>query len=386
LDEESNQDFYEEQIPRLLAANGDLIFTFTPVPGSIGWEYDSLYERAKTIYRTDYVLSRIWKRTGQKLPRIETTSSTEDISVIMAATDDNPIYEDLVKTINKRENSELTPRQYLNQQFAVFDDPDVVDARRFGLFRQLSGKIFKDFNPQFHIIDPNKYFDHGLIPYEYKHFRGIDYHEHVNWAVVWMAVSPQDEIFVYDELNPDPDKMITMEISNIVASKSKDYRYYLNLIDPLASKKQINTGFSVIEDLNRIFYKYKNDGYGTGGYWQVWDTKNTKGRDELRKRLKNSLTLGKPFNNKVKNSFLPTIWFFHNCQQTIHSMKNWRIEEWASRDSLITKDEKDQPQQRWSHFCVTIECLLKRNEVSLAKFGNSGIPREHPQYFRGANL
>ena len=48
-DEEPTKEFYDEQIPRLYVSDGDIVITFTPVPGSIGWMYDEIYQRAKTI-------------------------------------------------------------------------------------------------------------------------------------------------------------------------------------------------------------------------------------------------------------------------------------------------------------------------------------------------
>jgi hypothetical protein len=118
---------------------------------------------------------------------------------------------------------------------------------------------------------------------------------------------------------------------------------------------------------------------GTGGYWTVWDTKSQKGRDEIRKRLMNSVRVGKPFNNMVidgaRKEYLPTIWFTDNCRQTILSLKNWRREEWANTKLNSYKEEKETPQQKWSHFCTMLEGLLKRPEVFQARFRGEGKKR-----------
>jgi len=384
IDEEPSRDFYEEQIPRLLAADGDMLIAFTPVPGEIGWMFDDLYERARFIYRTKTVRDRIKLRTGEDLPEIQETESTEDIAVIMAATDDNPIYDELAKEKSKREGRTITKTQYIDDMFSVYADEDVVDARRYGIFRQLSGKIFKTFQSKIHVISGGKYFSDG-VPYDWKHFRGIDWHETTPWAIGWVAVSPEDEIFVYNEFNPSPEKLITLEIARVVASRSGDYRFVLNLIDPLSAKIQPNTGMSSLEDLNRIFAQYRKEGLGTGGSWQVWDTKSQKGRDEIRKRLANSAKVGVPFNNLVKQEGvsrrLPTIWFLDNCAQTIQSIKNWRREEWADRNKLQAKEEKETPQQRWSHFCTMLEGLMKRPEVFQARFSTGGGSPSRPKHY-----
>lgn len=182
--------------------------------------------------------------------------------------------------------------------------------------------------------------------------------------------------------------MITMEICRVIATRSQDYKFDLNLIDPLASKIQPNTGLSSLEDINRIFAEYRRQGIGTGGYWQSWDTKSQKGRDEIRKRLQNATLCGTPFNNEVKKEGitkrLPTLWICDNCEQTVLSLRNWRREEWGDRASLITKDEKETPQQRWSHFCTMLEGLMKRPEVFQARFHTKQTYRPPKEYFRGA--
>lgn len=386
IDESAPKNFFEEQLPRLLASDGDLIVSYTPVPGNIGWEFEYFYERARIIYRTKAVRDRLKLRFGEDKPEIEERDTGHDIAVIMAATDDNPIYTKLAKEKSVRLGKVVTVDQYIKDTLDLVDDEDVVDARRFGLFRQLSGNIFKVYNEKIHRISESKYFPQGM-PHDWKHFRGIDWHESTPWAIGWICVSPNDEIFVYNEFNPSPEKFITLQICQTIASRSQDYKYELNLIDPLASKIQPNTGLSSLEDMNRIFSQFKKDGYGTGGWWQVWDTKSQKGRDEIKKRLQNAVYCGKPFNNEVKEEGvtkrLPTLWVLDNCEQTHLSLKNWRLEEWADRTSLVTKDKKETPQQRWSHFCTMLEGLLKRPEVFSAKWSSRPKSRPVPKYFTG---
>jgi hypothetical protein len=210
------------------------------------------------------------------------------------------------------------------------------------------------------------------ISKEWKHARSIDWHTHNPIAVVWLAVSPRDEIFIYDEWGPSPEKFTIWDIAKFIAVRSQDYRFTIDLIDPLANEKQVNTGRSPCEDLNLHAHTFKAEGLGTGAYWQAADTKNERGMDEFRRRLANSLKVGVPFNNLNTNKtpgesrYLSTIWVLDRCPQVIESLKNWRREEWADRNSKLTKDEKDKPQQKYSHFSHAIEYLLKRDEVSKA--------------------
>ena len=370
IDEGASKEFYEEQLPRLLAADGDLIYTLTPAE-YVGFEFDEIFERASVYIRTQAVRDRIKKRYGRDVPEIETRDGF-DIAVLMAATDDNPI---------------LSAKS-VNSMFELLADEDTIDIRRYGLFRQASGQIFKDFDVRTHVISANQYFPEW-VPHGWMHARGIDYHEHVPWACLFVTQSPNNEVFVYDELNPSPETMVTLQIAQILAGKSKDYKYYLNLIDPLAAKKQSNTGLSTIDDLNRIFSQFRKEGTCTGGYWQSWDTKSTRGREEIRTRLRNSKLCGKPFNNRIIKdgiaTYLPTLWILDNCHKTKESFKNWRKEEWNSREALLTKDEKDRPQQRFSHFPMVVEALFKHSIFATANHNERILKdrdTQHKHYFQ----
>jgi hypothetical protein len=298
----------------------------------------------------------------------------------MAATDDNPYYNQLVKDKNERELKLVRDKkhptykdekdfkpikkgEYIKSKLGIFDD-ETEDVRRFGIFRQVSGRIFKDFDVQVHRISGEKYFPDG-IPHNWMHGRGIDYHEHVDWHSGFISISPEDEAFIWNEVVVSPEKFVTAQIARLIADRSKDYKFQYNKIDPLATKTQVNTGLSTVDDLNRIFRELRNEGIGTGGYWTSWDTKSTRGREEVRKRLKNSRLCGKPFNNKqmVQGRLvnIPTLWILDNCKVTLDCMKNWRLEEWTDRTKLETKEIKESPMQRYSHMNMVWEALFKES-------------------------
>ena len=230
-----------------------------------------------------------------------------------------------------------------------------------------------------HVISERQYFQDGL-PHDWLHSRGIDYHEHNPWHVGFIALSPDDEVFIYDEVVMSPEKYVTLQIAREVAVHSKDFKYTLSLIDPLAAKTQVNTGLSTVDDLNRIFREFRRDQIGTGGYWSTWDTKSTRGREEIRKRLKNARLCGKPFNNKqIVNGRLvnlPTLWILSHCRVSIDQMKNWRLEEWTDRSKLETKESKETPMQRYSHMNTVWECIAKDSAFRARKFSQSVPSRQ----------
>ena len=51
VDEHAPKGFYEEQLPRLLASDGDLVYTLTPAQEHLDWEYDELFERADLSHK-----------------------------------------------------------------------------------------------------------------------------------------------------------------------------------------------------------------------------------------------------------------------------------------------------------------------------------------------
>jgi hypothetical protein len=366
LDEESPQGFYEEQLPRLIAADGDLLMGVT-LTEKLTWMFDEVLERAGVIYNSDTIIKYMNEKYGRELTQVESTGRESNIAIIRAATDDNPTLD--IKVIN--------------EIMSVYDDESTVESRRYGIPHQASGIIFKDFDAHTHVISRDKYFETGL-PQKWVHVRGIDFHEHTNWAILWVALSTQNEVFIYQEYNPSPDRMVTLQIAKQIALRSGEYTFYTNLIDPLSAKKQVNTGLSALDDINNIFREFRHEGLGTGGYWTTWDTKSARGRDEIKARLKNSKLCQRPFNNRLvspegRESFLPTLWVCDNCPETIYSFRNWRWDEWASKEAQITKDEKNKPQERHSHFPVTMECLLKHPAFNTARFRQTVLPpRESP--------
>lgn len=360
-DEAPSFDFYEEQLPRLISEDGDIIFTYTPVDRS-SWLFDEFFDKAKVYYRSKDICSFVpgWKEE-------EVTDSPHSIAVVMAATDDNP-------TLKK---------SVIDAMFDHIDDPDVISIRRYGIFKQLSGRIYKNFNYETHYINGGRYFPEG-IPYNWTHARGIDYHPQTPWAVGMISLSPNNEAFIWGEYNPSPEKYTVREIAHKTASMGGDFKFRLNLIDPL-SEATLKDRLTIREELNDIFRELRKEGLGTGGSWKTWDTKGEKGREAIKERLKNSLEVKRPFNNKTvrggKETYLPTIWILDTCKVSGKSFRNWRWEEWADAKSRVTKEDKNKPEQRWSHFPMVYEACFK--EAAFRPSGNRNVTQRTYDYFGG---
>jgi hypothetical protein len=379
IDEHSPKAFYEEQLPRLVKASSDLrlirkidrdallIMTLTPAQEYMDWEYDELYERAEVVYRSPAVCKAMKEMLNEHHEVIEHTGIESGIAVIMAATDDNPVMSQVA----------------IKKLYERYADQDAIAVRRFGMFKQISGVVFKSFSKKVHVRDFEKDFVMG-IPYDWLHARGIDFHEYNNWAIGWTSLSPQNEMFIYNEWYPSPEKFVTLDICTTIAIMSKDYKYFLNLIDPRAAIKQPNSGLSTIDDMNRMFYELRKQNLGTGGYWQSWDTKSQIGRDAIKLRLANSLLCGQPFNNKKtvdgKITYLPTIWISNKCTNTIEHMKNWKREQWMNKSTAIMKEPKDSASDKWSHFNMVWEAILKSPAWAVMRYHGSVLGHDRRRH------
>lgn len=229
------------------------------------------------------------------------------------------------------------------------------------------------------------------IPYEYNHFIYVDYHPTVPWAIGFVALSPFNECFFWDEINISPRVNTTLEIAYEIAKTAGHYRFNMfNPIDPLAKAQQGHSKDeetkmtkSTVQDLNGYLSDFHKQGICESIYFTTADTKGTRGRESLRARFKNSIICKTPFNNESekyignedvvnikKDRYLPTVWIFDKCRQIRASFKNWR-------------EEKGKPVQAYSHHCTGAEFLMKDARFRPpALLADKIKERKKVQYFR----
>lgn len=352
-DEETPKAIREECKMRLLAENGDEIFSLTPV-NALSWTFNDVWQQADYVFRTKTICDKFG------FQQEEHRNTGMDIACIQMATDDNP----------------TLSAETIERIFADVTDPDMLELRRYGVFKQITGRVVKSYNPSICYLPMSKVFPDG-IPEKFIHGRGIDYHEsRIPWSIGWLSVSPRDEWFLWKEFHPAIDGVNaynTFEIAKAIARKSGDYEYKVNLIDPLANKKQPNTLFSATDDLNRHFNQIRQeDGFGTPCYWEGWNTKGTTGRDEVGKRFKNAVRCGKPFNNRYKEhgttKYLPTLWIMNTCPKFNKSLIDWCYGEYVNVSTKAVNDPKSRPQPKNSHDNMVLEAFAKDHRLLHAKF------------------
>ncbi len=349
-DEAPSLDFYEEQNSRLIGDDGDMILTYTPADRT-SWLYDEIFDNARLLLKSKYIVDFMRNVLNEPAEERMETGSHKNIVVIQAASDDNPI---------------LT-KESIDKKMENIDDPATLAVRRYGIFQQVSGKIFKSFDYKIHYISKDEYFPRG-IPHGYTNGRGIDYHPQTPWAIGFMSLSPTNEAFVWGEMEANPEKVSTEDITEEVVHMSGDYSFKISLIDPLSvAVKKVENGKSITtrDEINSKIRGLYKEGVGTGGSFFSWDTKGEKGRDTIRLRLNNAKKVGRPFNNKVIEDgvviYLPTMWLLDKCPLSAKSMNKWRWEQWADSKTAAMKGEKNKPEQKWSHFNMVWEALFKHS-------------------------
>jgi hypothetical protein len=346
-DEEIERLKWDENKGRLSRAasegkGGDTSLSMTPVKG-LDWSYDSLWKRASKIYRS----LRIQKKYGY--PAIEKQVNSNDIEIFCWSTVDNPI---------------MTEEAIRNLRQDI-DDPDEEALRMDGVFRQVSGRIYKVFDKKYHVLPYDKVFDLGLFR-GYWHYRVIDFHPTKPWYISWVAVTPGHEWIVYNEMKAFHDTTTSFELRDEIKAENivdeDDEFNRRTLIDPLACVAQGNTNRSVKDDISS----------GDLGLRRVQsaDTKNENGRIQIKTRLKNALSCGVLGNNiDTRNppdirfgKYKPTLWFLDNCEEHIEHFSHWRLIDFKQAHVKATRTSK-KPSEKWSDYCRNIEFMGADNPV-----------------------
>lgn len=356
-DEESPYAFYEEQPPRLMAENGDFLLGLTPA-NRMSYTFDEFYEEGELFVRSK-TIADYYKEQGEeaKAKRVDRTSKKSKIAIFQAATDDNPVLSK--KVIDGMLN---------------YKDDDTVATRRYGIHRQVKGRIFKNFDWKTHFIKGEDYFTGGLPPLFWTHFRGIDVHPRTPYACGTCTLSPRDELFIWYAEPISPEKYTVYQIMRQFISETSQYRFKIGLCDPEAKTIKVNL-VSIYDELNRVTSELKREGVGQGGYWEPWNTKGEFGRDKIKERLQNSRRVGRPFNNEIleegRKKYLPTLWILDTAREAAEAMQKWSWEDFADQTSLTTKDAKNTPQQKWSHFNMVWEAILKHTGFRFTDYGRA---------------
>jgi hypothetical protein len=181
LDEPSRREIFIGLKRGMLTTGGHLWYTCTPLEQP--WLYDELY-----------------------LPGI--SGKDKDIAVFEGSSDENP-------KITQGEKEEFRSRL----------SEDEIETRVHGRFRHLSGRVFKEYQPEVHRVPS---FD---IPSHWPVWCSIDPHRNKPHAVLFLAISPQGIKYVCNEIFV---KCTIKELGGYILDIGSQYNLVERLIDTSA--------------------------------------------------------------------------------------------------------------------------------------------------------
>lgn len=218
-----------------------------------------------------------------------------------------------VVTVNIRDNEHLSEEAIKDFEGSLTEEEK--EARIHGKFMHLSGLVYKEFNPTIHIIEPPE------VKKSWTRIMAIDPHDRKATAVVWLAVDPQGNEYVYDEL-----KLKDMDIEHMalaIKAQEGDKPAHVRLIDPHMDKENtLAGGFNVRKE----FMKH-------GIFCERGTADVLLGKSRIRKSLK-------PEYSTMLRKTIPKLHISKYCVNTIYEFQHYVWDEFKRN-----KEEQGQKDQ-----------------------------------------
>jgi hypothetical protein len=200
------------------------------------------------------------------------------------------------------------------------------EARLHGRFMHLSGIVYKEFNPMYSICEP------PYVEKSWTRYFCIDPHERTNTACLWLAVDPEGNHWIYDELWVGD---LTIEqVAHMIHAQEGELQPHIRFIDPAMDKdNQLAGGFNVKKELARY-----------GIYCQKANTDKDLGKHRIRKALK-------PQYVHRYGTEVPQLRVSRTCTQTIYEFQHYI---YAERKNKEQYDPSEKTVKKNDHF---MDCL-----------------------------
>lgn len=226
-------------------------------------------------------------------------------------------------TVDMDDNPYLT--QQAKQDFLDKLTEEEKTARKAGEFQHLTGIIYKEFNPQIHVIKPFE-----LKKEDYSWYEALDPHPRTPHAVLWLAVGRDGTKYLVDEHfragNVD-------DLSRDILARREGKRVVRSIIDPISVGLDPITGTTLQRELlNRGIYYEEASKDLTAGIL----------------RVKQALT--------IRNE-RSEIYFFDTLERTLWEIRRYLWDEWRG----ITKESRDpkpKPRDKDDHMMENLYRLL----------------------------
>lgn len=198
-------------------------------------------------------------------------------------------------------------------------------ARIHGKFRFLTGLVYSEFDPLYHVV---KSF---TIPSDWPIFEAIDPHPRTPHAVTWIAVSPDNTKYVFDELFKVG---YISEICNFIKAKRKGRNPRVTLIDPASCTPNPISGIDIKREFTR------------NGIYPIKASKELHlGINRVKKAL-------------AKNPFGKSeLYVMENCVETIKEFQMYIWDDYRGRQK-DTRKEKENPLDKDDHMMENLYRLL----------------------------
>ena len=131
------------------------------------------------------------------------------------------------------------------------------------------GAAFPEFNRQIHVVDP---YD---IPKSWARFRACDYGYGSYTGVVWLAVSPSEQLIVYRELYCS--RVTATDLADMILDAERDDNIRYGVLDSSLWHKRGDTGPSLAEQMNQKGLRWRPSDRSKGS--------RVAGKNELHRRL-----------------------------------------------------------------------------------------------------
>uniref|UniRef100_A0A6H2A1Y1 Putative terminase n=1 Tax=viral metagenome TaxID=1070528 RepID=A0A6H2A1Y1_9ZZZZ len=223
--------------------------------------------------------------------------------------------------------------------------PDEKLARLQGKFMHLSGLVYKEFDPNVHIIPWFK------VPKNYSFYEAIDQGTRKPWAVTIMAVAPDGTRYIIDEIFVQG---VVKDIAEALLEKRKQIGYQPTLatiIDPLAVAEDPISGTTVLNE----FMKY-------GIFCQAGSKDRNRGIQLLKQEL-----IIRETDSKAG------IYIFENNRRTIQEFGHYIWDEHSTKQARTSSSIKEVPKKVYDDMLENIHRLL------IAGFGYREPQKHKPQ-------
>jgi len=282
----------------LVDNNGRCWLTLTPLTQP--WVYDEIYLRATTDPKSYFVV-------------------TVDIR------------DNLKRVENGKNYGYLTETAIL--EFEKTMHPEEKEARLHGKFLHLTGLVFKEYDPQIHVVERS-----GVQPHWYR-IMAIDPHPRSPTACLWMAIDEKDRLVVYDELEFSGS---LADLASAIRAQEGNLPAHRRLIDPAMDKEdKLAGGFNCRKELmkHKIWCQRANNDFELG---------ISKVREVLA-----------PEQNQLSGRFEPRLKISSLCPNLLNEFTHYIWGEYRMRPE--EHEPKQKPMKKNDHFIDCLRYIMNSN-------------------------